>query len=89
MSESETQQLRDAVRMGQEAQALIQSPLFKQIFAAAEQRAVDMWVNSLPEQVAVREQAYATRKAMTLVLDEAHILINRGEMAAATSKRRK
>jgi hypothetical protein len=86
---NEVQQLRDDARIGQEVEALLKHPLLEQILAAAESKAVELWKRSKPEETVVREQAYAMRSALELILDEAHTLINRGQMAAAQLKRRR
>lgn len=82
-------QYRNEMQGAREAKDLIESPVFLRMIASAEQRCTEMWVGSEPGQVAIREQAYATRRALVLILDAINAEVAKGEMASAQLKRRK
>ena len=85
----EATQYRNDVQAARDSKELSESPVFLRVLAAAEQGCSETWANSAPAEIALREQAYATRRALVLILDGIAAEVAKGEMASAQMKRRK
>ena len=71
----------EAIRRGQAASAIMDSPIFREAIERAAERFYEMWLGS--EKVEDREAAWAKSHALSAIEDELRGIIADGEVAAS------
>lgn len=80
-------ELDQQAQRGQQAERILADEIFTGAIAKVEQRYLDDWRTSHPEEVAKREKAYLMLRALGDVLKELRVVIAGGQVAAATMQR--
>ncbi len=78
----------DTIQRGRQAKRLLEDPILEEAFGRAEDAFIQMWANSKPKDVNLREQAYANIQALAEVQRMLRTLVSSGDVRLAELKRR-
>jgi hypothetical protein len=81
--------LRDQVRIGVEAQSLIESETMVRAFRQVEDKLIGLWISSDGEDLEGRELTYHRLQALYWLQRELKILLDNGNIAARTLEKEK
>jgi hypothetical protein len=81
--------LRDQVRIGVEAQSLIENETMVRAFRQVEDKLIGLWISSDGEDLEGRELTYHRLQALYWLQRELKILLDNGNIAARTLEKEK
>lgn len=71
----------EEISRGHEAERILRSPVYQEAFQIARNQIISKWLNSAPDQEALRERLFSAHKTITAVEKHLERVLTTGKMA--------